>query len=179
MHIFSSNFEISTSTKCWIHSSFQDGTVSLKENTHKLMFSSYGSIRFFLPFPVHRKKGKKTALQGRHHPWARASGIPARTRPSTKGSGSQGITDIPINEAGGGLAPAKINKKPTQKQKKHIFQNTLLWRKTYFNVFSARHRIPPVCALCLLAVQECQRAPSSGCQNQSVAKRHKTDITGV
>lgn len=137
------------------------------------MFSSYGSISFFLPFPVQRKKGKKTALQRRHHPWA--SGVPARTRPSTKSSRSQGVTNIPINEAGGGRAPEK----KTQQQKKLIFHNTLLWHKTYFNAFSARHRIPPVSALCLLAVQECQRAPSSGCQNQSVAKRHKTDITGV
>lgn len=134
---------------------------------------------FFLPFPVHRKKGKKTALQGRHHPWARVSGIPARTHPSTKGSRRQGITNIPINEAGGGLAPEKKKPKTTQQQKKLIFQNTLSWHKTYFNVFSGRHRIPPVSVLCLLAVQECQRAPSSGCQNQSVAKRHKTDITGV
>lgn len=139
------------------------------------MFSSYGSISFFLPFPMQRKKGKKTALQQRHHPWVRASGVPARMRPSTKDSGSQGITNIPINEAGGGLDPEK----KTQQQKKLIFHNTLLRHKTYFNVFSARHQIPPVSALCLLAVQECQRAPSSGCQNQSVAKRHKTDITGV
>lgn len=77
------------------------------------MFSSYGSISFFLPFPMQRKKGKKTALQQRHHPWVRASGVPARMRPSTKDSGSQGITNIPINEAGGGLDPEK---KPNNKK---------------------------------------------------------------
>lgn len=148
MHIFSSNFEISTSTKCWIHSSFQDGTVSLKEKPHKLVFSSYGSIRFFLRFPVHRKKGKKTALQRRHHPWARASSIPARTRPSTKGSGSQGITNIPINEAGGGLAPAKI-KKPQPNNKKSSFFKTHYYGTKRILMHFRRGIESPQYALCV------------------------------
>lgn len=113
MHIFSSILEISTSTKCWIHSSAKDGTDSLNGKNHKLMFSSYEN-RFFLPFPAHRKKGKRTALQGRHHPWV--SSIPVRTPPSTKGSRSQGITNIPINEAGGGLAPGEKKKQPNNKK---------------------------------------------------------------
>lgn len=120
MHIFSSILEISTSTKCWIHSSAKDGTDSLNGKNHKLMFSSYEN-RFFLPFPAHRKKGKRTALQGRHHPWV--SSIPVRTPPSTKGSRSQGITNIPINEAGGGLAPGEKKNNPTTKKahfSKHI-----------------------------------------------------------
>lgn len=75
------------------------------------MFLSYGSISFFLPFPAQKKKEEKTALQQWHHPWARASGVPVRTRPSTKGSGSQGITNIPINEAGGRIGSRKTTKK--------------------------------------------------------------------
>lgn len=60
---------------------------------------------------MQREKGKKTALRRRHHPWARASGVPDRTRPSTKGGGSQGIKIILLNGEGGGLAQEKIQKK--------------------------------------------------------------------
>lgn len=102
------------------------------------MFSSYGSIRFFLPFPMHRKKWNKTALQWRHHPWA--SSIPARTHPSTKSSGSQGI-----NESGGGLVPEK--KKKTTK-KSSFFKTRYYGPKHILRYFQQGTESPqyPLCA---------------------------------
>lgn len=69
-------------------------------------------------------------------------------------------------------------KKPNNK-KSSFFTTHYYGTKRILMHFQQGIESPPVSALCLLAVQECQRAPSSGCQNQSVAKRHKTDITGV
>lgn len=63
--------------------------------------------------------------------------------------------------------------------KRSFFKKTRYCTKMCFKAFSERHRAARISALCLLAVQECQLTLSSGCQNQSVAKRHKTDITDV
>lgn len=115
---------------------------------------------------MQREKGKRTALQWRHHPWARASGVPDRTRPSTTGGGSQGIKIILLNGERGGLAQEKI-------QKKLVFQNTLLSHRTYFNVFSSRHQTAPVCALRLPAVRECPGAPSSGARTDLLPRDTK------
>lgn len=67
----------------------------------------------------------------------------------------------------------------TEKQKRSFFRRRYIAQKCILMHFLKGIKQPRVSALCLLAVQECQLTLSSGCQNQSVAKRHKTDITDV
>lgn len=135
----------------------------------KLMFSSCVSSSFLL---LHRgKRERKQLCNGGITPrWGRAAFQIGRVHPQ-RAAGAKALKTYQWKRWG--------RTGSGNKTKKAHFSKHRLSHKMYFSAFSSRYGMPPVSALCLLAVQECQRTPSLGCQNQSVAKRHKPNITGV